>query len=606
MQIVKGKRYLQGRHFSTLIEMLRQSVGLWGDTNAYMFRRTPDGPVETRTYRQFLADVESLGTGLLGLGLAGNRVAVIGENRYEWAVSHTAVVNGVGVSVPLDKALPENEVATLLVRGDAEAVLYAPNFHEMMVRVAQKNQRIRHFLCMDGAAVESRLPAGDARFLSYQAVIGAGAAALAAGDRGYVDAKIDPAAMCALLFTSGTTAMSKGVMQSQTNVCSNIYSVSGVIEIYPGERGLSVLPLHHTFENTVGMYMFLYYGACICFTDGLRYFAKNLSEWKINLLLAVPLLYENIYHKLMDGIQKSGKEKLVGAMRKATRFLRVFGIDIRRKVFHQVLEGLGGSMRLCVSGAAPIDPRIIRALDDFGILFLQGYGLTETSPVATACNERVNILGSIGNPVSEVEVAVDTDSDEPGAVGEILVRGPNVMLGYYENPEASAEVLMPDGWLRTGDMGHFDKHGCIYVTGRIKSMIVMANGKKAFPEEIETLLNRIPGVRESLAWGEKEPSGGVDICTKLVVDPELLAAAAGTANAKAQIDWLWTQVRGVNAQMPAYRAVKYMLVATKDLVKTTTLKIKRPAEAELMKKLLETHGVAVRALSGKNIDALLP
>ncbi len=605
MQTVKGKRYFQGRRFDTLIQMLRQSVELWGDKDAYMFRRSPDGPVESRTYRRFLTDIEALGTGLVDLGLQGSRIAVIGENRYEWAVSHSAVVNGVGVSVPLDRMLPENEVANLLVRGDAEAILYAPSFHDMMLSIAQQNQRIRFFLCMDGSAVADRLPEADGRFGSFQDVLSAGAVSLAGGNRAFVDATIDPDVMCALLFTSGTTAMSKGVMQSQRNVCSNVYSVSGVILIEPGERALSVLPLHHTFENTVGMNMMLYYGVCICFTDGLRYFAKNLAEWKIQILLAVPLLYENIYHKLMDGIKKSGKEKLVGILRKVTRFLRIFGIDVRRKIFHSVLEGLGGNMRLCVSGAAPIDARIIRALDDFGILFLQGYGLTETSPVATACNEKVNILGSIGHPVSEVEVAIDTDSDEPGAIGEILVRGPNVMLGYYENPEASAEVLMPDGWLRTGDMGCFDKHGCIYVTGRIKSMIVMANGKKAFPEEIEALLNRIEGVKESLAWGEKDATGGIDICARLVVDAEKLAVLAASEDGKVQIDWLWEQVRGVNAEMPGYRSIKYLLVGTKDLIKTTTLKIKRPSEAERMKKLLATHGLTVRALSGKNIDALL-
>ena len=604
MQTVKGKRYFQGRRFSTLIEMLRQSVDLWGDTNAYMFRRTPDGPVESRTYRRFLTDIESLGTGLVGLGLKGTRIAVIGENRYEWSVSHSAIVNGVGVSVPLDRMLPENEVATLLVRGDVEAILYSPSFHDMMVAVSKKNQRIRFFLCMDGAAVADRLPADDSRFRSYQDVLEAGRSGIAAGDRAFLDATIDPDAMCALLFTSGTTAMSKGVMQSQRNVCSNVYSVSGVILIDAGDRALSVLPLHHTFENTVGMYMMLYYGVCICFTDGLRYFAKNLQEWKIGILLAVPLLYENIYHKLMDGIKKSGKERLVGILRKVTRVLRHLGIDIRRKIFHSVLEGLGGNVHLCVSGAAPIDPRIIRALDDFGILFLQGYGLTETSPVSTACNQFVNVLGSIGNPVSEVEVAIDTESATRGTIGEILVRGPNVMLGYYENPEATAEVKMPDGWLRTGDMGYFDRRGCIYVTGRIKSMIVMANGKKAFPEEIEALLNRIPGVKESLAWGEKDATGGVDICAKLVVDPETIATAAASEDAKAQTDWLWARVREVNSEMPGYRSVKYLLITTKDLVKTTTLKIKRPAEAELLKKLLETHGVKVRALSGRNIDSL--
>lgn len=604
MQTYAGKRYFQGRQFKTLMEMYRQNVELYGDLFAYRFHRTPDGPEETRTYRKFVQDIEAFGTALVGMGLKGGHIAVIGENRYEWAVAHTAVINGVGVSVPLDRMLPVNEVADLLVRGEAVAMVFAPKFLGMMKTVAAGNAMIRHFIIMGPPEGDETLP-DDPRFIRMEPLLETGAKALAEGDRRFVDAEIDTEAMCSLLFTSGTTAMSKGVMLNQRNICSNVYSVSGVIKIEPAENALSVLPLHHTFENTVGMYMMHYYGCCVCFTDGLRYFSRNLAEWKIDILLAVPLLFENVYAKIQENIRKSGKEKLVGIMRKVARGLLKVGIDVRRKLFHQILEGMGGHLRLCVSGAAPIDPKTIQAFLDFGVLFLQGYGLTETSPVATACNEKVNIVGSIGHPVSEVEVAIDTDSGEPGAIGEILVRGPNVMMGYYKNPEATADVMMPDGWFRTGDMGYLDRHHCIHITGRVKSMIVLANGKKAFPEEIETVLNREAGIKESMAWGDKNPFNTVDICARILPDRDRLAELGiDPEDDKAVSAHLEERIKSANALMPEYRAVKYFVYSYEDMIKTTTLKIKRPAETERILGKVRGAGLIMRSANGRNLDRL--
>jgi long-chain acyl-CoA synthetase len=467
--------------------------------------------------------------------------------------------------------------------------------------VARDNPRVRYFICMRPGPITAELRQEDPRFIEFEQVRQSGHNALASGDRSFVDAPIDPEAMCSLLFTSGTTAMSKGVMLCHRNITHNVYVVVSTIHIEQGQNALSVLPLHHTFENTVGMYMMQAYGCCICFTDGLRYISQNLKEWKINIILAVPLLFENIYHQIQKTLVSTGKLDLVNKMRKISNGLRKVGIDLRGKLFHRIIEAVGGGLNLCVSGAAAIDKEIVQFFNDIGIEFLAGYGLTETSPVISACNQHVNIYGSVGNPLAGIEVAIDTDSSEPGATGEILTRSESVMLGYYKNPEATAEVLLPDGWLRTGDIGYLDKRGCIYITGRLKSMIVLTNGKKAFPEEIEFLVNHIPGVKESLVWGDATSHDTVDICAKLILQTENLPdGVAGQPAALAK--YFSEQLKLVNQKMPTYKAIKYFILTEQELIKTTTLKVKRPQESEKTGKRLAELGLTMKTANGKSID----
>jgi long-chain acyl-CoA synthetase len=349
------------------------------------------------------------------------------------------------------------------------------------------------------------------------------------------------------------------------------------------------------------MYMMQAYGCCICFTDGLRYISQNLKEWKINIILAVPLLFENIYHQVQKTLQKSGKKELVDKLRGVTRFLRKIGIDLRAKLFHQILDALGGGLNLCVCGAAAIDKEIVSFFNDIGIEFLCGYGLTETSPVISACNQHVNVYGSVGNPLAGIEVAIDTDSSEPGAFGEILSRSDSVMLGYYKNPEATAEVMAADGWFRTGDIGCLDKRGCIYITGRLKSMIVLTNGKKAFPEEIEFLVSHIPGIKESIVWGDSTSHDIVDICAKLVVNPDDLPTGI-TGDMEATARYFSEQLKLINQQMPVYKAIKYFVLSEQDLIKTTTLKVRRPQENEKIHKRLAELGLSMKTANGKSID----
>jgi long-chain acyl-CoA synthetase len=603
MQVVQGKRYFEGRKFSTVIEMIRQTVEEHGDIDAYRFRRTPEGDVITRTYFQYLKDIEAFGTSLMQLGLAGKHIAVLGENRYEWAVAHTAIINGVGVSVPLDRLLPSNEVENLLERGDVAAYIFSPKFYQDALAISTRNQKIQHFICMDVTEIKESVT-DDPRFIDMNTLIESGHKRIQEGDRSFLEAPIDTQALSSLLFTSGTTSMSKGVMLSQKNICSNIYSVSGVITIEAGSTSLSVLPLHHTFENNVGMYMMQYYAATICFADGLRYIAKNLSEWKINNIIAVPLLFENIYKKVQEALEQKGKTKLVNTMVKVSRASLKVGIDLRRKLFKQILSGFGGELKLAVSGAAAIDPKIARAFTDWGVAFYQGYGLTETAPVLSACNPFVNVIGSIGNPVSEVTLAIDTQETVPGAIGEILAKGPNVMMGYYKNPEATKEVMTDDGWFRTGDMGYFDARGCIHITGRIKSMIVLTNGKKCFPEEVEALLNDLPGIKESVVWGEKSARDTVDITAVIHIDREVISKETGSESDELIAHWLSEWIKKVNDQMPFYKGIKYFVITETDFMKTTTLKIKRPEVEKWIHGKLDAANETMKGAHLRNIDKI--
>jgi len=604
MQTVIGKTYYQVPRFETLRDLIRYSVEHYGDTPAYRYHEKPGGPDVVRTYREFSHAIDEMGTGLLAMGFKDQHLVVVGDNCYEWAVANTAIVNGVGITVPLDKQLPVSEVINLTQRGKAVAFIYHPKHHEIAKAVAEAVPQVRSLICMKADVIEQELAQADSRFTDMDQVRATGRAALAAGDRSFVDAVIDPEKMSSLLFTSGTTAMSKGVMLCHRNIAANVHSAMSTINIPAGWNALSVLPLHHTFENTVGMYMLLAYGTCICFTDGLRYLAQNLKEWKINVLLAVPLLFENIYGQIQHTLKKTGKVKLVTTMRKVSNVLLKVGIDVRRKLFHQIIDAVGGGMNLCVSGAAAIDEEITRFFNEIGITFLTGYGLTETSPIISACNYHVNIYGSVGNPLAFIEAAIDTDSKEPGATGEILTRSECVMMGYYQNPEATAEIMMKDGWLRTGDIGYLDKRGCIHITGRAKSMIVLTNGKKAFPEEIEFLVNRIPGVKESVVWGDtgkEREDVRVDICAKIVIDREKLPEEAGKDN-EAVSRYFNSQIKALNQQMPPYKAIKYFILAEKDLIKTTTLKVKRPLENEVILEWLGKNGLVMRSASGRFME----
>ena len=401
--------------------------------------------------------------------------------------------------------------------------------------------------------------------------------------------------------------MSKGVLLSHNNITSNVYSITQTLDVRRGDRAFSILPLHHTFENTCDFFI-LSCGACICMCDGLRYIVKNMEEWKPDVCISVPLLFENIYSKIEDGIKASGKERIIAIARPVTRFLKKCGLDVRRNVFKDIIDKLGGNLRMVVIGGAGIDKRYIDAFTDFGLQFYMGYGLTETSPVISVTNEVCNVHGSVGRPMAGITAAIDAEGKGPKAVGEILTKSDCVMLGYYENEEATKEAIDENGWFHTGDMGFIDKTGSIHITGRVKSMIVLTNGKKAFPEEIEAVLTEIKGVAEAFVWGNRNERDAIDICAKLLINRKVIGAEMGlpTEAEDSQIEtYLNDKMHEANHKMPQYKIVRNYVFSEEDMIKTTTLKIKRPKEQEHIESRLAELGYTMTAVNGKNFDKLI-
>lgn len=625
MQTLRGQSYFQTRAFATVREMLEQSATLFADRPAFRFRNQLDEPVSVRTYAEFWQEINQLGAALLALGLQGKRIAIIGENSYAWCLAHATVVSGVGIVVPLDRLLPDSEIIASLARGEVDAVFYDPAFQACMDSAGGQVPSLRARIALRPGKAGSRQPdfsepshglldqaaAGEpgkapasglvAPWLELDTLLAWGSQLEQAGTASLASTEIDPDALMALLFTSGTTSVAKAVMLSQTNICADIKAVASVVKLWPGIRMLSVLPLHHTFENTCGLYIGLYYGAEIHESDGLRHIQKNLQDYQIEMIVGVPVLFENFYNKVQATLQKTGKDKLVRHLLPITQGLRKVGIDLRRVLYKQILAAFGGSLQLGICGAAPIDPEIIRFFDAIGIHILQGYGLTETSPVAAGCNSKVFVPGTVGHPMGGIELAVV--SETPGEPGEILVRGPIVMLGYYQDPAATAEAIDPDGWFHTGDIGRIDPAtGCLSITGRQKSMIVLKSGKKVFPEEIEYLLGQDKLIKESLVWGEDE-EGDVVVSAKVVLDRDVLKEKLGQDASEHQIRAHLDQlIREINSRLPSFKGIRQYVFSFQDMVKTTTLKIKRPIEIAGIRDWLERHKLHLKDITGKNID----
>ena len=604
MRVITGQRYFEAWPFSNLMDMLRQCADRHTDLIAYRFRRKPEDNEITKTYPQLLSDINALGTAMKSLGIEPDaKIAVYGDNSYEWSVAYNSSINGCGIVVPLDKLLPAREIEILLDRSSAEVLFYGLKQAEIVHKIAKHNKNLKHLICMDNETFRSEDVAIDSRFLSMVDLLENGSDLIKKGNRSFLDIEIDSDAMAAIFFTSGTTASAKGVMLSHKNICTNIRSISGILPLYPGERALSLLPLHHTFENTVGMLYMLYSGVSICFTDGLRYIMKNMQEWQIECMIAVPVLFENMYSRLQKNLKSSGKAGLISVLRPIARRLSYLGLDVRRRIFSEILSAFGGKLRLVVVGAANIDAEIVQTFNDFGIEFYMGYGMTEASPVIAACHRQHNAIGTVGPPLPEVEVAIDVTEDQPDAIGEILTRSDCVMLGYYHDPEATAEVITPDGWLRTGDIGQIDEKGALKITGRAKSMIVLNNGKKVFPEEIEQLLNQVPSIAETMVWGQPGSKDGVDICALIRIERDQLPELVG-ADDDTWAKHIKKAVQAINQGMPVYKGIRYILLTDNELIKTTTLKIKRPKQFQMIQKILQDKEIPIQQAQNKFIESL--
>lgn len=524
---------------------------------------------ENITYDKFLKDIQAFGTDLYKLGLKDKRVAVIGRNRYEWIVAHLSVLLGGMVSVPLDKELKIDELENSLIRSEAEAIVFDEKYVELIEELKQRgNTKIKEYICMSEMA----------EYRSVDMLIKDGQKYLKSGYKDYLNCKIDKNKMSILLFTSGTTSKSKAVMLSQKNIASNIYALQLSEDFYDTDVNIAFLPFHHIFGQT-GMLLMIINGVKTVFTDGLRYISQNFKEYGVSVFVGVPILIEAIYNNIWQQIRKQGKEKLVRRLIKVSNILLKVKIDIRRKLFKNIIDGLGGKLRFVISGGAPIDKKIEQGFRDLGIEVAAGYGLTETSPVIAAQTSTAKIPGSVGVAMPNVNIEI-INKDE-NQIGEIIVSGPNIMLGYYKDEEKTNEVLK-DGHFYTGDLGYIDAKGNLFITGRKKDMIVLKNGKKIFPDEIETVVNRLEIVKESMVFGlpDKNDPSDIQVAIKIVYDDDIRKKEYAGLTDEEFREKIWGEIKKINQTFPMYKYIKHMILTDEELIKTTTKKIKRKEELD--------------------------
>lgn len=533
------------------------------------FKIKVKGEIVPITFKQVIHNTEALGTELMAQGLGNCSMGIIGDNSYPWYQCHLAIVCGGNVSVPFDKGFTVEELESSILRSKIRVLFYDAKMEKLVEEVKARGQiQVEKFVKITG---------DDSQF---EALIEAGAKKLEEGDNRYKQVVIDEHKLSVLLFTSGTTSTSKAVMLSQFNIVSNTIDMYEYEAFSYEDVNMAFLPCHHSF-GLGAVTVFFGIGACSVFCDGLKYITKNLQEYGVTVFVGVPLLVENMYAKIVKEIEKKGMTKKVELGRKLTRGLRKVGIDVRRKVFAEILDQLGGKLRLIICGAAALKPEACQGMNDFGVLTVQGYGLTETSPVLTAESLYNMRAGSVGKPMPRVQVRLDDVNDE--GVGELVVKAPNVMLGYLDQPEATAEVLEEDGWLHTGDLAEIDKDGFVWIRGRSKSVIVMKNGKNIFPEEIEPMIDDLPYVTDSMIF-TREKHNELVLWAKIVYDANYLEANNMTLeDLEKQVE---KDLQAINNRMPAFKAVNHFFLSQEPMIKTTTGKIKRNLEIARIRETL--------------------
>ena len=547
-----------------LKDMLKKSGEKYGKKIAYKIRQ--ENGYKEITHSEVRKMVDGLGTKLIDMGLKDKRIAVIGENRYEWEIAYLSIVCGTGTVVPLDKSLPENELESLIERSKAEAIICSQKYVEIL-----KKTKLKYIISMD-------LENDNDGIISQKRLISEGIQLVKSGDTSFTNAKIDNEKMSIMLFTSGTTSISKAVALSHKNICSNLMDISSILDVNSSDVFLSFLPLHHVFECTVGFLFSLYVGAETVFCDGIRHIPENLAEYKVSVMASVPAIYERLFKIIKKHLEKQGKvEQILEDEEK----YKDSSMEKKKEVFKEIHDLLGGNIKLFISGAASLEPSIEEKFRRLGFNMVQGYGLTETSPVVAIGNKKYHKTGSIGKCVPSDEVKLlDVNKD---GIGELAVKGPNVMLEYYENKEATEKVLK-DGWFQTGDLARIDEDGYIFICGRKKSVIVLKNGKNIFPEEMETLINKEDGVEESFIFGKpisKDPND-IKIFVKIVYNKESFEGKTET-----EINEYFNEkIKSINKTMPHYKAIRGIIISDKPLIKTTTNKIKREKNLEqIMKEL---------------------
>ena len=559
-----------------LKDMLNKTKKMYSEKPAYKIK-IEEGKYQIYTHKEVRDMVDCLGTALIDIGLKNKRIAIIGENRYEWEIAYLSIVCGTGIVVPLDKSLPENELETLIERSDIEAIFYSEKYAKSIekIRYNEKN-KLKHLISMDSTKHREGI-------YSQKELIENGKKLIQEGNEEFLNAQINPNEMSIMLFTSGTTSKSKVVALSHKNICSNLMDIGSVLNVTSEDILLSILPIHHVFECTVGFLFSLYKGAQTVFCDGIRHVVENLNEYHVTVMACVPAIYERIFMMIRKQLEKQGK--LQEILEKEEKYKNLT-MEQKREMFKDIHNMLGGKIKLLLSGAAALDPKIEEKYRMLGLNLVQGYGLTETSPVVGVGSDKFHKIGSIGKAVPSVDVKIINKNQED--IGELLVKGPNVMLEYYGDKEATKEAIKV-GWFYTGDLAKIDEEGYIYICGRKKSVIVLKNGKNIFPEEMENLVNKIEGVKESFIFGKQQTDDkeNIKINVLIVYDKEIMQEVYQAKTEEEIKQAISKKIKEINQTMPRYKSIRGMLLTENPLIKTTTNKIKRQDNLELVNKLQE-------------------
>lgn len=577
----KDKKEFVATNYNSIKEIFEHSIKTYANKEFILEKFDPKGKYEEISYEQFGKDVIGFGTALNRVLKLENRprIMILSETTYDWYVSYVTLLCGDAIAIPTDKELPENELENVVKRSKVDAIIYSEKKADSVKKIMEKFPQVKYFIKMyseDGLQNKT---------VGMQYLINEGTKFVNSGDDYFAKVETDPDEFKVLLFTSGTTSNAKGVMLTSRNLAENINAATAYAKVYPEDRFFSVLPLHHTYESTIGFLLPMAWGSSIAVCQGLKHIVPNMLESKPSVLISVPLLIENLYKKINASIKKAGKDGLVGSMLHITNALKMVGVDVKRKVFSDIYENLGGNLRFIVSAAAPIDAKIGKWVEDIGITFLQGYGLTETAPIAALTPEYQPKVGSAGKAIPKGEIRIE-DPNEDGE-GEVLIKTPTLMIGYYEDEKATNEVIeVIDGerWFHSGDIGYLDKDGFLYITGRSKNVIVTQNGKNIYPEEIELLLAQVPEIKECMVYGkqdEKDPSNK-ELIISVKVIPNLDKIGENLTDEEIR-EIIWPKIKEVNKKLTSYKAIKNLEIKHDEFEKTTTMKIKRYAEIKKSK-----------------------